>query len=116
MFFIAAGVFLSNYIHGHSFLCLCCFAIAALFVCYFLVGILRQHHMVAGKLLLLILNCALCFGILVFGITELIVLNASRGQPEAECPYIVVLGAKVNGTSPSLSLNDRIIAAPPTRA
>ena len=109
--FVLMGYFLSNFIHGHGFLGLCCFAIAALLVCYFLVGILRQHHMVAGKLLILILNCFLCFGLLVFGITELIVLNASRGQPETDCPYIVVLGAKVNGTSPSLSLNDRIRAA-----
>ena len=109
--FVLLGIFFSRFIHGHGFLGLCCHCIAALFVCYFLVGILRQHHMVAGKLLLLILNCTLCFGLLAFGITELIVLNTSRGQPEADCPYIVVLGAKVNGTSPSLSLNDRIRAA-----
>ena len=109
--FVLIGYFLSNFIHGHGFLGLCCFAIAALMVCYFLVGILRHHNMVAGKVLLLILNCALCFGLLVFGITELVILNASRGSPEVKQPYIVVLGAKVNGTSPSLSLNDRIRAA-----
>ena len=117
--FVLLGIFFSRFIHGHSFLGLCCFAIAALLVCYFLVGILRQHHMVAGKLLILILNCFLCFGLLVFGITELIVLNASRGQPETDCPYIVVLGAKVKalirrskGTMPGASSS---IAAGPFR-
>ena len=109
--FVLIGYFLSNFIHGHSFLGLCCFAIAALLVCYFLVGILRHHNMVAGKVLLLILNCALCFGLLVFGITELVILNASRGSPEVKQPYIVVLGAKVRDDGPSVSLWDRINAA-----
>ena len=31
--------------------------------------------------------------------------------PDTDCEYIVVLGAKVNGTAPSLSLSDRIRAA-----
>lgn len=109
--FVAAGIFLSNYIHGHGFLGLCCFCLAGLLVCYFLIGILKRHCMVAGKLLSMILSCFLCFGILIFAGTEAVILSASRGNPEADCPYIVVLGAKVNGTSPSLSLDDRIRAA-----
>ena len=109
--FAATGVFLSNFIHGHKFLGLCCFCLAGLLICYFLIGILTRHHIVTGKVLRTILSCLLCFGILIFLGTEIIVLNASKGSPETDCPYIVVLGAKVNGTSPSLSLNDRIRAA-----
>ena len=109
--FAAAGVFLSNFIHGHKFLGLCCFCLAGLLICYFLIGILTRHHIVTGKVLRTILSCLLCFGILIFLGTEIIVLNASKGSPETDCPYIVVLGAKVNGTSPSLSLSDRIRAA-----
>lgn len=107
----AGGVFLSNYIHGHSFLGLCCFCLAGLLVCYFLIGILKRRNMVAGKLLGTLLSCFLCLGIVIFAGTEIVILNASHGNPEADCPYVVVLGAKVNGTSPSLSLNDRIRAA-----
>lgn len=109
--FAAAGVFLSNFIHGHKFLGLCCFCLAGLLICYFLIGILTRHHIVTGKVLRTILSCLLCFGILIFLGTEIIILNASKGSPETDCPYIVVLGAKVNGTSPSLSLSDRIRAA-----
>ena len=109
--FVLLGIFLSNFIHGHRFLGLCCFCLAALLVCYFLIGILTRHHLVAGKVLRTILSCLLCLGILVFAGTEIVILNASRGDPAAEPAYIVVLGAKVNGTSPSLSLNDRITAA-----
>ena len=107
----AAGVFLSNFIHGHKFLGLCCFCLAGLLICYFLIGILARHNIVAGKVLRTILSCLLCFGILIFLGTEIIILNASKGSPETDCSYIVVLGAKVNGTSPSLSLSDRIRAA-----
>ena len=109
--FAAAGVFLSNFIQGHKFLGLCCFCLAGLLICYFLIGILTRHHIVTGKVLRTILSCLLCFGILIFLGTEIIILNASKGSPETDCPYIVVLGAKVNGTSPSLSLSDRIRAA-----
>ena len=38
-------------------------------------------------------------------------MRASVGQPDKSCQYMVVLGAKVNGTSPSLSLADRLDAA-----
>ena len=109
--FAATGVFLSNFIHGHKFLGLCCFCLAGLLICYFLIGILTRHHIVTGKVLRTILSCLLCFGVLIFLGTEIIILNASQGSPETDCPYIVVLGAKVNGTSPSLSLSDRIRAA-----
>ena len=109
--FAAAGVFLSNFIQGHKFLGLCCFCLAGLLICYFLIGILVRHNIVTGKVLRTILSCLLCFGVLIFLGTEIIILNASKGSPETDCPYIVVLGAKVNGTSPSLSLSDRIRAA-----
>ena len=109
--FAAAGVFLSNFIQGHKFLGLCCFCLAGLLICYFLIGILARHNIVTGKVLRTILSCLLCFGILIFLGTEIIILNASKGSPETDCPYIVVLGAKVNGTSHSLSLSDRIRAA-----
>lgn len=111
VFFVLLGIFLSTYIHGHGFLGLCCFCIAALFVCYFAIGMIRQHNIVAGKVLKTVLTSLLILGLLVFSITEVVILNASAGQPETQCRYIVVLGAKVNGTSPSLSLSDRIRAA-----
>ena len=38
-------------------------------------------------------------------------IRASRGDEETKCDYIIVLGCQVDGTTPSLSLSDRIDAA-----
>jgi uncharacterized SAM-binding protein YcdF (DUF218 family) len=50
-------------------------------------------------------------GILVVGITEILVIKASFGTPHEEVEYLLVLGAKVRVTGPSASLWDRIYAA-----
>lgn len=46
-----------------------------------------------------------------FLITESLVVSAMLDQPAAGADYVVILGAKVNGTTPSLSLKYRIEAA-----
>lgn len=43
--------------------------------------------------------------------TGAFIVQSSFGQSETSCKYIVVLGAKVNGTHPSLTLSERIQAA-----
>ena len=53
----------------------------------------------------------LCIGLLVVGITEAIIIEASFGDPKEHCDYMVVLGAGVHGDQPSLSLRNRIDAA-----
>ena len=40
-----------------------------------------------------------------------IIISASFGDPYENCDYLIVLGAGVNGTVPSLSLRDRLDAA-----
>lgn len=111
LFFILLGIFFSTAVHGHGFLGLISFGIAGVISAYFLIGLLKARHFAAAKVLNLVLTGILCVGILIFGITEAIILQASTGEPEESCEYIVILGAKVNGTSPSLSLQDRIYAA-----
>lgn len=111
IFFVLLGVFFQNFIHGHGFLGFISFCLAILHGLYLLIELLRPRHLVAAKLLRTLLTCILCLGLAVCGVTEVLILRASLGQPEADCPYIVVLGAKVNGTEPSLSLADRIDAA-----
>lgn len=109
--FAVLGVFFLTFVHGHSFLGLVCFGIAALCVCYRLLGLLAISHFEAAKVLRTILTSLLCVGLLVFAVTEVIILRGSRGDPEGDFQYLVVLGAKVNGTEPSLALRDRINAA-----
>ena len=111
LFFVLLGVFFYTAVHGHSFLGLISFGIAGVISAYFLIALLKAKHFSAAKVLNLILTGILCVGILIFGSTEAIILHASQGDPDETCQYIVVLGAKVNGTAPSLSLQDRIRAA-----
>lgn len=110
-FFVLLGVFFMNFVHGHSFLGLVCFAIAGVIVCYFLIRLLGHYHFMAAKAARTVLTSLLCLGIVLFAATEALIIRASVGHPDTDCQYMVVLGAKVNGTSPSLSLNDRITAA-----
>ena len=109
--FAVGGGLLYGAVHGHGFLGLICFAIAGVIACYFAIALLKRRYLNMAKLLNLVLTGCLCAGLAVFAITEGFILHASRGNPETSCDYIIVLGAKVNGTAPSISLSDRICAA-----
>ena len=109
--FVILGIFLYTTVHGHSFLGLVSFALAALISGYYLIAMLRAGAPMTAKVLNTVLTACLILGLIAFGITESIIVRASAGDPDRDHQYIVVLGAKVNGTSPSLSLNDRIGAA-----
>ena len=109
--FVVLGIFFYNFVHGHNFLGLICFCIAAVIVCYYLMALLSRKNRMAGKIVTTVFTSALCLGLAVCGITEAIIIQASLGDPDPGCQYVVVLGAKVNGTTPSLSLSDRINAA-----
>ena len=110
-FFVLLGIFLSAAVQGHSFLGLISLGIAAVISGYYLLDLLQNRRPKAARLLRRLLTCLLCLGILIFAVTEAFVIRASRGDPHEKCEYMVVLGAKVNGTAPSLSLRDRINAA-----
>ena len=56
------------------------------------------------------LTVLLCIGAVVFTAAEIPVVKASKGTPEA-ADYLIVLGAGVNGTAPSLSMVNRLTAA-----
>lgn len=98
-------------IHGHSFLGLVCLCLAGVVIAYYILDLLKRRFPRTCKALTCALTVLLCIGILIFAVTEGMIIHASFGQPDAKCDYIIVLGAKVNGASPSLSLSDRIRAA-----
>jgi len=110
-FFVLLGIFLLNFVHGHSFLGIICFGIAGLICVYFLIGLLKKHRFMTAKVLGTVVTALVILGLLLVGGTLAVVVRASLGDTQTHCEYIVVLGAKVNGTSPSLSLNDRIRTA-----
>lgn len=105
VFWIALGAVCFAAVHGHEFLGLICLCLSGLSIAYIVLSMLH------AKLLRRVLTVLLCIGILLFAVTEGIVLRASTGDPGESCRYVIVLGARVQDTSPSISLSERIDAA-----
>ena len=98
-------------IPGYSFTGLVLAGFGTLTVCYRLIHILSAHMLTAAKFLHLALTAGVCLGLLAALVTGTVIYYASLGSAETACDYIVVLGCGVNGTEPSLSLQNRIDAA-----
>lgn len=111
LFFLLLGIFCFCAVHGHDFLGIVSCGIAGVICCYYLISLLRKERIFAAKILNTVLTFLLCLGLCAFVITEAFIVQASRGEKDPQFTYLVVLGAKVNGTSPSLSLNDRLQSA-----
>lgn len=107
----AIGVILYGFVVGHSFLGLVCMGIAAVICCYRLLNILQIKKEKTAKVLRRVLTGILVLGVLIYAVTLVPIFRAAAGDADTDCQYIVVLGAKVNGTDPSLTLRERINAA-----
>ena len=107
---LAAGVF-TFLLRGYSFSALVCCVTIGILLFYELMSHLVPRHPKPWKTLRRIFTVCLCLGLLVAGVTEAFIIEASFGDPEESCEYIVVLGAKVRNDGPSVSLMDRIKAA-----
>lgn len=105
------GVGIYFLLPSYSFTGLVLLGFGALVVCYRLIHLLSRHSLTAAKLLRLLLTICVCLGLLAAVVTGTVIYNASLGSAETPCDYIVVLGCGVNGTVPSLSLQNRIDAA-----
>ena len=96
---------------GYSFSGLVCLCIVGIILVYKLLRLLGKKYPRDARTLKRIFSSILCIGLLVVGITEAIIIEASFGDPKQHCDYMVVLGAGVHGDRPSLSLRNRIDAA-----
>lgn len=108
---MAIGLFLQFALIGYSFLAMVCFGIAALLICYRLLSLLARTHLQTAKALRTILSVCLMIGLLAAALTGIQIARSAAGAPDAECDYMVVLGAGVNGTVPSLALHNRLVCA-----
>ena len=97
----AAAAFFRFALIGYGALALC---FAGLGVCILLFAFLPRKFRIMLTILL-----ALC--LLLFAGGEYPVLRASRGTPDFDADYLIVLGAGVNGSTPSLSMLNRLAAA-----
>ncbi len=107
----ALAFFLKFMVPGYSFSALVCCALIAIVAFYEITRLLRRKYPKGIAILRRIFTVCLVIGLLVVGITEAIIIEASFGDPEETVEYMVVLGAKVRTDGPSVSLWDRIYAA-----
>lgn len=96
---------------GYRFSAGICFGIAAVIGCFRLLVHLGKTRPKLSRVLRQVFLVGLALVILAATITGVIITQASNGSPEAACDYLIVLGAGVNGTVPSLSLRERLDAA-----
>ena len=97
----AAAAFFRFALIGYTYMALLC---AGIGVCVLLYTFLP-------KVLRIMLTILLALGLLLFVVGEVPVVRAAGGTPEFDAEYLIILGAGVNGTAPSLSMLNRLTAA-----
>lgn len=65
----------------------------------------------AAKPLRIIVTALLTLGVGLFLVAEILVIAGARSDEDPEADYVIVMGAGINGTSPSISLKERLEAA-----
>lgn len=107
----AFAFFLKFCLPGYSFSAFVCLCLIGLLAFYTITKRLLPRYPKAMKWLRRLCTLCLCIGLLMVLVTEALIIHASFGSPNAHCDYMIVLGAKVRESGPSLSLWDRIYAA-----
>ena len=92
---------------GFRFSAVVCFCAAAVVLCYWLFS-LRPEKWI--RRIRRWMTIVLTVGVVLAAVTLGFVVDAGKGDPEALCDYVIVLGAGVNGTQPSLILQERLTA------
>lgn len=110
---VLAGLafFLKFCVPGYSFSALVCLCLIAIILFYTFMPMIGQKFPGFARITTRIFTVILIIGLLIVGITEAIIIEASFGDPKESVDYMVVLGAKVNADGPSVSLWDRICGA-----
>ena len=103
--------FLKFMVPGYSFSALVCVLLIVLILFYTLMPLVGLKFPRFAKALTRICTICLVIGLIVVGITEVLIVKASFGDPKELVQYMVVLGAKVRNDGPSVSLWDRIYGA-----
>ena len=109
--FLALALFFKFCMIGYSFTVLVCLVMVGILLFYALLPIFAKTYPYTARRLKRVFTTLLCIGLIVVSITECIIIKASFGHPETDCDYVVVLGAKVRDSGPSVSLMDRIYGA-----
>lgn len=106
-FFIACGCMI-RMIPGFSFSSWLLWGCAGIVLVYRLLTWMKKKKPKLSKWLLWILTVGLCLVLVAGTVTGIIIGTAGHGDADTSCDYVIVLGAGVNGTRPSLILSERI--------
>ncbi len=98
----AVALFLRFALIGYSFLAYCLMCAAAVVLIY---GFLIKKKL---KALIIVLTALLVLGFALFLVMEIPVIIDAQGDKGVDADYIIVLGAGVNGSVPSLSMVNRM--------
>ena len=105
---LAAMAFLMTIVPGFRFSIVLCLSFAALLVVIFF---LLKYPTDATRRMLKLICAGLIAGGLAAAVTGSFIVRAAHPVTLPDCDYIIVLGAGVRGTVPSLTLSERIQAA-----
>lgn len=109
--FAVIGYFCQFVLPGYRATAAVCLVIIALILFYTFIPNLAGRFPGFARMVQWSVSLVLAAGLLAAMITEFFILRAAFRQPKVTADYIVVLGAKVRTTGPSVSLWDRIYAA-----
>ena len=99
------------FVPGYRFSAWVTFGLAGLVLTYQFLKILAKRFPRFAKYSRRLLTAGICAVALAAVITGIFIVRASSGTPEPKCDYLIVLGAGVNGSVPSLTLRERLDAA-----
>lgn len=108
--FALAGTLLRAVPTGVGFAGLLCWCAAAVLIAFALLEQYREKPWATWARRVLI--ALLCAGVVLFAVLEALVISGAKAdEPPQDAQCVIVLGAGVNGTTPSLMLRSRLDAA-----
>lgn len=96
---------------GHGVLAMFFSGIGAVIVFYMCVSLLSRRYKNIARIIGTAATGLLLLGVVAFILAEIKVIGAARTDDAPAADYLIVLGAGVNGTVPSLSLRNRLDGA-----
>lgn len=109
--FTALGWVFRFHVYGYAFTGMLLFAAAALVLIFGALDVLRGRCPRAIKWARRILLGGMALALLLAAATGAWILSAASGAKDPEADWLIVLGAGVDGTTPSVSLSQRLRAA-----
>ena len=108
---MAAAAFFKFALLGYSVTAMILLSAAVLCAVMYLLERLGRKHPKAARRIRAAIAAALAAGLVLFAVLETAVIKAARTDEQPGAEYLIVLGAGVNGSTPSLSLVERLRAA-----